>query len=146
MQLPPAVRLRLQAAMPTLPPSLPSFISSQPSIISASACVPLHTSTLTSGIPPANAAPPRNQVSGSRSVLSSITGKSKVPPSMLDAEMEIDTWTLIEDGTGCAPTTGNSNVSIGGDHSNLKACSWLRGAIRVRRTDLTYVGAVDDDT
>ncbi|KAF3784152.1 Mediator of RNA polymerase II transcription subunit 12 [Nymphaea thermarum] len=145
MQLPQAIRLRLQAAMPMLPASLPGLISSQPTTVSVAACVPVHAATSISGIPPANAAPPRNQVSGSRPVASSTAGKSKAP-SMQDPEVEIDTWTLLEDGTGCAPATSNSNVGVGGDNSNLKACSWLRGAVRVRRTDLTYVGAVDDDT
>ena len=60
--------------------------------------------------------------------------------------MEVDPWMLLEDGAGSCPNT-SSTASIGSvDHANIRAASWLKGAIRVRRTDLTYVGAVDDDS
>lgn len=62
--------------------------------------------------------------------------------------MEIDPWTLLEDGTSSASAlSSSSNVgSISGDHSNLKACSWLKGTVRVQRTDLTYIGVLDEDS
>lgn len=60
--------------------------------------------------------------------------------------MEIDPWTLLEDGAGSGPSSSNSAVMGGGDSANLKASSWLRGAVRVRKTDLTYIGSVDDDS
>jgi hypothetical protein len=68
--------------------------------------------------------------------------------------MDIDPWTLLEDGTAGSSTStsgsgggSSSNMSVpGGDHSNLKASSWLKGAVRVRRTDLTYIGSLDDDS
>lgn len=74
-------------------------------------------------------------------------GKSRSSTAQ-DLDMEIDPWTLLEDGTGTASASNNSS-NVGGpgaDHSNLKACSWLKGAVRVRRTDLTYIGAMDDDS
>jgi len=67
-------------------------------------------------------------------------------PKRQDNDLEIDPWTLLEDGAGSFPSAGNT-ASIGsGDHVNIRAASWLKGAVRVRRTDLTYVGAVDDDS
>lgn len=69
-----------------------------------------------------------------------------LPPQ--DPEMEVDPWTLLEDGTSCPSTSSGSNSASGiaPDHSNLKACSWLKGAVRVRRTELTYIGSLDDDS
>jgi hypothetical protein len=65
-----------------------------------------------------------------------------------DPEMEVDPWTLLEDGTSCPSALSGSNGTSGiaADHTNLKACSWLKGAIRVRRTELTYIGSLDDDS
>ncbi|KAF0928627.1 hypothetical protein E2562_006064 [Oryza meyeriana var. granulata] len=62
--------------------------------------------------------------------------------------MEIDPWTLLEDGTSCPNTNSGSNSANGvtGDHTNLKACSWLKDSVRVRRTDLTYIGSLDEDS
>ena len=62
--------------------------------------------------------------------------------------MEIDPWTLLEEGSVSASALNSSSNmgAVSGDLSNLKACSWLKGAVRVRRTDLTYVGALDDDS
>jgi hypothetical protein len=59
--------------------------------------------------------------------------------------LEIDPWMLLEDGAGSCPSASNT-ASIGGGDANLRAASWLKGAVRVRRTDLTYVGPVDDDS
>ncbi|KAJ1408629.1 Mediator complex, subunit Med12 [Sesbania bispinosa] len=57
-----------------------------------------------------------------------------------DNDLEVDPWTLLEDGAGSCPSVGS------GDRVNIRAASWLKGAVRVRRTDLTYVGAVDEDS
>ncbi|XP_077225869.1 uncharacterized protein LOC143859074 isoform X2 [Tasmannia lanceolata] len=67
-------------------------------------------------------------------------------PWQIDTDMEIDPWMLLEDGTGSGPASGNNSVGVGGDHSNLKASNLLNGAVRVRKTDLTYIGNVDDDS
>jgi hypothetical protein len=62
--------------------------------------------------------------------------------------MEVDPWTLLEDGTSCPSASSGSNGASGitADHANLKACSWLKGAVRLRRTELTYIGSLDDDS
>ncbi|KAK2374787.1 mediator of RNA polymerase II transcription subunit [Trifolium repens] len=46
-----------------------------------------------------------------------------------------------QDGAGSYPSANNIGS---GDLVNIRAASWLKGAVRVR-TDLTYVGAVGDD-
>ncbi|KAF6175105.1 hypothetical protein GIB67_022786 [Kingdonia uniflora] len=134
MQLPETVRWRLQAAMPVLPRFPLCSISCQPPAISNAALAPLH------GLQSGNAnLPQKNSILSSR-------GKPK-PSLSQDQDIEVDPWTLLEDGTGSGPPSSHSNVGVvSGDHSNLKACSWLKGAVRVRRTDLTYIGAVDDDS
>ncbi|KAJ9681577.1 hypothetical protein PVL29_020444 [Vitis rotundifolia] len=73
-------------------------------------------------------------------------GKLKNMPLQQDHDIEIDPWTLLEDGAGAGPSSGNTAVIGSGDHANLRASSWLRGTVRMRRTDLTYIGAVDDDS
>lgn len=60
--------------------------------------------------------------------------------------MEIDPWMLLEDGAGSGLSSSNSALIGTGDNANLRASSWLKGAVRVRRKDLTYIGAVDDDS
>ncbi|XP_042512477.1 mediator of RNA polymerase II transcription subunit 12-like [Macadamia integrifolia] len=145
MQLPETVRWRLQTAMPMLPPSSPSSISCQPPAVSSVALAVLQSSISVPSFQQGNPnAPLRTPVSVARAA-TNLSGKSKLFPSQ-DQDMEVDPWTLLEDGTGSGPSSSNSNVGVGGDHANLKACSWLKGAIRVRRTDLTYIGAVDDDS
>ncbi|KAK1283240.1 Mediator of RNA polymerase II transcription subunit 12 [Acorus calamus] len=79
----------------------------------------------------------RAPISSPRSATNAL-GKSKPSPSQ-DPDLEFDPWTLLEDGTGSMP------AAVSGDHSDLMACSLLRGAVRMRRTDLTYIGTVDDD-
>ncbi|KAJ4952514.1 hypothetical protein NE237_029346 [Protea cynaroides] len=148
MQLPETVRWRLQTAMPTLlPPSLPCSISCQLPAVSAASLAVLQSSSISvPSFQQGNLNSPRTPVSLARAA-TNLPGKPKVLPSQ-DQDMEVDPWTLLEDGTGSAPSSSNSNVGVGvgGDHSNLKACSWLKGTVRVRRTDLTYIGAVDDDS
>ncbi|KAJ4955227.1 hypothetical protein NE237_012010 [Protea cynaroides] len=145
MQLPETVRWRIQTAMPMLPPSFPSSISCQPPAVSTVALAVLQSSIPVPSLQRGNLnAPPRTPVSVSRNA-TNLPGKFKLLPSQ-DHDMEIDPWTLLEDGTGSGTSSSNSNVGVGGDHANLKACSWLKGTMRVRRTDLTYIGAVDDDS
>lgn len=128
MQLPEAIRWRLQAAMPVLPRFPCLAICCQPPAVS------------TAGL----SVPGNSNQSQQRGGVG--RGKSKVQQQQQDHEMEIDPWTLLEDGTGCGPcSSSNNNVGVGGG-DNLKACHWLKGAVRVRRTDLTYIGAVDEDS
>ncbi|KAK1260873.1 Mediator of RNA polymerase II transcription subunit 12 [Acorus gramineus] len=134
MQLPPTIRWRLQSAMPILPPSIPSSISCQPPTMSASAPSSLQSSISNSTPQLGNL---RAHISSARSATNAL-GKSKPSPSQ-DPDLESDPWTLLEDGTGSTP------AAVSGDHSDLTACSLLVGAVRMRRTDLTYIGTVDDD-
>ncbi|KAL2335974.1 hypothetical protein Fmac_010420 [Flemingia macrophylla] len=142
MQLPDTIRWHIQAAMPILIPSTRCSLSCQPPSVSNSALVSLQPSITNFGFNSSSSnAPQRNPVL-SRGVAANASGKSK----QQDCDLEIDPWTLLEDGAGSYPSAGN-NASIGsGDHVNIRAASWLKGAVRVRRTDLTYVGAVDDDS
>ncbi|KAL2623688.1 hypothetical protein R1flu_003893 [Riccia fluitans] len=138
MQLPRTARARLQAAMPLLPVSSMLTIAAGPSQVPSYA-----VSIMTQGA----------SVSSSGGFgLVGITQKSALPSesnlekgkfsSVLESEAEYDPWTILEDGVGSG---GNSGLGSG-DTVNLKACSWLRGSIRVRRSDLTYVGATDEDS
>ena len=140
MQLPDTIRWHIQAAMPILIPSMRCSLSCQPPSISNSALVCLQPSITNPGSNSSSSTIPQRNPVLSR-VASNASGKSK----QQDNDLEIDPWTLLEDGTGSYSSAGNT-ASIGsGDHANIRATSWLKGAVRVRRTDLTYVGAVDDD-
>ncbi|CAK7348884.1 unnamed protein product [Dovyalis caffra] len=148
MQLPGTIRLRIQAAMPILLPSVRCFVSCQPPPVPMAAVASLQPSIAISGFYNGNNAQ-KNPAPLARSA-NSISTKSKPLPLPLplqqDYDMEIDPWTLLEDGTGSGPSSGNISVIGSSDHANLRASSWLKGAVRVRRTDLTYIGAVDDDS
>ncbi|KAM5555323.1 mediator of RNA polymerase II transcription subunit 12 [Rosa sericea] len=145
MQLPDTVRWRIQTAMPVIIPSIRCVVSCQPPPVPNMALAVLQSSTSNSGIYSGNSNPQqKNQVPLARTV-TSVTGKSKPLPSQ-DYDMEIDPWTLLEDGAGSGPSSGNSALIGSADHGNLRASSWLKGAVRVRRKDLTYIGAVDDDS
>ncbi|KAA8520636.1 hypothetical protein F0562_014892 [Nyssa sinensis] len=146
MQLPDKIRWRIQAAMPILFPSARWSISCQPPSVSPAAPASLQPSILISGLHPGNSnLPQRNSVSLIRPA-NNVAGKTKPLPIQQDVDMEIDPWTLLEDGAGSGPSSSNTAVIGGSDQANLRASSWLKGAIRVRRTDLTYIGAVDDDS
>lgn len=141
MQLPSVVRIRLQAAMPLLPPSSSPTISCAPNVTTSAAPV-AQSSSVNSGSFSSGLV----GISQKGSVrMANAIGKCK-STLYQDPEIEIDPWTLLEDGTGSGVGASNGGGGVSGDHANLKACYWLRGAVRVRRTDLTYVGAVDDDT
>ncbi|KAL6589657.1 hypothetical protein ACP70R_050271 [Stipagrostis hirtigluma subsp. patula] len=140
MELPGTIRRRIQAAMPILPPSRHPSIPCQPPQLSLAALAPLQSSTSTVG--------PQQKSSSHSWVPTNVSSRSKAVLPPQDPEMEVDPWTLLEDGTSCPSTSSGSNGTSGitGDHANLKACSWLKGAVRVRRTELTYIGSLDDDS
>ncbi|XP_028770392.1 mediator of RNA polymerase II transcription subunit 12 isoform X2 [Neltuma alba] len=134
MQLPGAVRWRIQAAMPALVPSMRCSLSCQPPSVPVSALFPLQHRTAK---PVSNSTSSNTRNPVSLRTAATTSGKSK----QQDNDLEVDPWTLLEDGAASSTATAGS-----GDHVNLQAASWLRGAIRVRRTDLTYIGAGDDET
>ncbi|CAL9154196.1 unnamed protein product [Musa hybrid cultivar] len=137
MELPASIRWRIQTAMPFLSPSL-SFM--------APCHLPVLPSVAHTLLQPSNLNPGTHQ----RSIPAwtyNFPGKSK-SSALQDMDMEIDPWTLLEDGTNSSSASNNSSNmgSTNGDHSNLKACCWLKGTVRVRRTDLTYIGPLDEDS
>lgn len=144
MQLPGSIRWRIQAAMPILLPSIRCSVSCQPPHVPIAALASIQPSIAIPGFYSGNV-PQRNPAPLARTA-PNIPGKSKPLPLQQDNDMEIDPWTLLEDGTGSGPSSSNAAVIGSGDHANLRASSWLKGAVRVRRTDLTYIGAVDDDS
>ncbi|CAJ1921486.1 unnamed protein product [Sphenostylis stenocarpa] len=140
MQLPDTIRWRIQAAMPVLPPSTRCTFSCQLPTVPTSALASLQPNTTNSGFNSSSSTfPQRNPVPSSRTTAS---GKSK----QQDNDSETDPWMLLEDGAGSCPSASNTNIIGSGDRVNSRASSWLKGAVRVRRTDLTYVGAVDEDS
>lgn len=72
--------------------------------------------------------------------------KTKSQMSHPDLDTEIDQWTILEDGAGAGQPSPSSTGIGSSDHANFKASFLLKGAVRVRRTDLTYIGAVDEDS
>ncbi|XP_078155714.1 RNA polymerase II transcription mediator isoform X2 [Carex rostrata] len=150
MELPLTIRRRIQSAMPYLPPTRPFSLP----------CLPPLSLPSLPFLLPGNPTPGHQQRSINPSTPSwnspnLPSGRGKAPlPSQEPSEMEIDPWTLLEDGTAGSSTStsgsgggGGSSMGVpGGDHSNLKASSWLKGAVRVRRADLTYIGSLDDDS
>lgn len=137
MELPASIRWRIQTAMPFLSPSL-SFM--------APCHLPVLPSVAHTLLQPSNLNPGTHQRS-IPALTYNFPGKSK-SSALQDMDMEIDPWTLLEDGTNSASASNNSSNmgSTNGDHSNLKACCWLKGTVRVRRTDLTYIGPLDEDS
>lgn len=143
MQLPDSIRWRIQTAMPILSPSVRCLISCQsPSVSSASLAV-VFPSNQISAIQPCNSIPSQRNTGSLVRAVTNAAGKCK--PLMQDSESEIDPWTLLEDGAG-AQSSNNAAAVGGSDPTNLKASNLLKGAVRVRRTDLTYIGAIDEDS
>ncbi|KAL8195956.1 hypothetical protein R6Q57_024956 [Mikania cordata] len=141
MQLPDAVRWQIQTAMPFVFPSARFSISCQPVPLSALGF--LQPSVTTPGPHPGSLG--NNQMSSSMAI-SNGPGKATKPiPSQPDSDMEIDPWNLLEDGAGSGPSSLNADAIAGNSRFNLKASCCLKGAVRVRRMDLTYIGAIDDD-
>ncbi|EXC06808.1 Putative mediator of RNA polymerase II transcription subunit 12 [Morus notabilis] len=144
MQLPDMIRWRIQTAMPVLLPSVRCFVNCQPPSIPNAAFASLQPVISNPGSYSGNLiTSQRNHFPAARSATNT-AGKSK-PLPLQDHDTEIDPWTLLEDGAGSGPSSSNSGLIGSGDHANLRASSWLKGAVRVRRKDLTYIGAVDDD-
>lgn len=152
MQLPEKIRWRIQAAMPILSPSLRYSISCHPSPVPVTALSLLQPSvsagssgTLTSPQRPLPSARMTNSAAA-KSKSMSTSSSSSSPSLSQDFDIEIDPWTLLEDGAGSGPSSSHAAVLPSSDHANLRACSWLKGSVRVRRTDLSYLGAIDDDS
>ncbi|XP_073045101.1 mediator of RNA polymerase II transcription subunit 12-like [Primulina eburnea] len=144
MELPQAIRWRIQTAMPILHPSVECSISCQPPSVPSDTVAFLQPSHPVTMINRSNPNPPqRNTVLPSRSAPNV---KSNLQSLHQDLEMEIDRWILLEDGAGSSQPSAGSAVISGTDHTNLKASNWLRGAVRMRRTDLTYIGTIDEDS
>ncbi|XP_022924532.1 mediator of RNA polymerase II transcription subunit 12-like [Cucurbita moschata] len=147
MQLPDMIRWRIQAAMPVPLPPGRCFLSYQPPTISLSALSSFQSSPSTHGIGSGNSSSmPQGSKMSSPRVVPSAPGKSKSLPPQQDYDTEIDPWLLLEDGAGSSQSSSNAAVIGGGEHANFRASYWLKGAVRVRRTDLTYIGAMDDDS
>ncbi|OMP00404.1 Mediator complex, subunit Med12 [Corchorus olitorius] len=145
MQLPEMIRWRIQAAMPILFPSFRNLISCHPPSVPIGALSSLQPSIFVPGSYLGTLSAPQRQGPSTRTS-NNTQGKSKSMPVVQEYVMEIDPWTLLEDGAGSGPSTSSTAVIGSSDHANLRASSWLKGAVRVRRTDLTYIGAVDDDS
>ncbi|KAJ6390823.1 hypothetical protein OIU77_024938 [Salix suchowensis] len=148
MKLPGMIQLRIQAAMPILLPSVRCFVSCQPPPVPATAVASLQPSNAISGFLNGNNSQ-KNPAPSARSANNISTKSKPLPlplPLQLDNDTEVDPWTLLEDGTGSGLPSSNTSVIGSSDHANLCASSWLKGAVRVRRTDLTYIGAVDDES
>ncbi|KAE8693830.1 Mediator of RNA polymerase II transcription subunit 12 [Hibiscus syriacus] len=143
MQLPEMIRWRIQTAMPILFPSLRSTISCHSPFVPIGALSSLQPSISIPGSSTGTTNAPQRQFALARNA-NNMPGKSKSMPLPQENDMEIDPWTFLEDGAGSGPSS--STAAIGSsDHANLRALSWLKGAVRVRRIDLSYIGAVDDD-
>ncbi|CAF1702994.1 hypothetical protein HID58_053183 [Brassica napus] len=145
MQLPDTIRWRIQAAMPILLPSLRCSLSCQPHSVPPTAL----TLVQPSGSAAAAGLNQRNSLATPKTVTA---GQGKLKQNMLspcqqqeaDNTDVVDPWTLLEDGTSSGQSS--SNASNSSDMGNLRATCWLKGAVRVRRTDLTYIGSVDEDS
>lgn len=142
MPLPDSIRWRIQTAMPVLFPSVRCSVSCQLPSVSPSALASLQPSISISGF---NNLPQRYPITSVRNA-ANVSGKNKPSPLQQDLDLEIDPWTLLEDGAGSGPSSGNTAVIGSSDHANPKASPWLKGAVRMRRTDLTYIGSVDEDS
>lgn len=128
--------------MPVLHPSPRCSLSCHPPSVPISAITPLQPGVANFGLSSSNSnVPQKNLIPPSRSAANS-SGKLK----QQDNDFEVDPWTLLEDGAGLSPSTSNTAIIGSGDYANLRAASWLKGAVRMRRTDLTYIGAVDDES
>nr|GEZ41336.1 mediator of RNA polymerase II transcription subunit 12 [Tanacetum cinerariifolium] len=73
-----------------------------------------------------------NQVSSSRNILNGPSKATKPLSSQPDSDIKIDPWTVLEDGAGSCPSSINTAAIAGCDHANIKALSWLKGAVRLR--------------
>ncbi|KAK8565806.1 hypothetical protein V6N12_059358 [Hibiscus sabdariffa] len=128
MQLPEMIRWRIQAAMPILFPSLRNMISCHPPSVPIGALSSLQPSVSVPGSYTGTMNAPQRQAALARNA-NNMAGKSKSIPLLQENDMEIDPWTLLEDGAGSGQSS-SSSVAIGSsDHANLRASSWLKGAV-----------------
>ncbi|CAM8945288.1 unnamed protein product [Rhodiola kirilowii] len=145
MQLPDSIKRRIQAAMPVLMHTARSSIGCQPPIVPAAAITPLQMSTSNPSASQANSTQSLKNTTNKASA--NTAGKCKASLLQPDQhDIEIDPWQLLEDGAGSGSLQSAESAVGTGDTSSTKASSWLKGAIRLRRTDLTYIGSVDDDS
>lgn len=145
MQLPDIIRWRIQAGMPILVPSLRCSLSCQPHSVPPTALSLVQPSGSAAG-GPIQRNPPTIPKTGTVAAQGKLKQTMLSPPQQQESDNTdvVDPWTLLEDGTSSG--LSSSNVSNSSDMANLRATCWLKGAVRVRRTDLTYVGSVDDDS
>ncbi|KAF8107090.1 hypothetical protein N665_0126s0010 [Sinapis alba] len=148
MQLPETIRWRIQAAMPTLLPSLRCSLSCQPH------SVPQTALTL---VQPSAGLNQRNSPAIPKTITATAAAQGKLKQTTMlsqshqqqqepeNTDVVVDPWTLLEDGTSSGPSSSNPSNSSS-DMGNVRATCWLKGAVRVRRTDLTYIGSVDEDS
>ncbi|XVE73861.1 hypothetical protein DITRI_Ditri11bG0152300 [Diplodiscus trichospermus] len=145
MQLPEMIRWRIQAAMPVLFPSFRKLISCHPPSVPNAALSLLQPSLYVPGPYTGTLNTSQRQAALARTA-NNISGKSKSMLLLQEHDTEIDPWMLLEEGAGSGPSLSSTAVIASSGHANLRASSWLKGAVRVRRMDLTYIGAVDDDS
>ncbi|KAJ3681893.1 hypothetical protein LUZ60_014466 [Juncus effusus] len=144
MELPSTIRRRIQSVMPYLPPTRPFSLPSHSLSLPHLPFIP----TTNSPIP--NPQQRNNNYNPTWTPPNIPSGRSKTQQQQQQSlqeslEIEIDPWTLLEDGTGGCSGSGSSSAGgVSGD--NLRAANWLKGAVRVRRTNLTYIGSLDDDS
>ncbi|XP_010419586.1 PREDICTED: mediator of RNA polymerase II transcription subunit 12 [Camelina sativa] len=146
MQLPDTIRWRIQAAMPILFSSLRCSLSCQPHSVPPTAVTLVQPSGSGGGGPIQRNSPalPKTGTAAAQGKLKQTMLSPPQQQQEVDNTDVVDPWTLLEDGTSSG--LSSSNVSNSSDMANLRATCWLKGAVRVRRTDLTYVGSVDDDS
>ncbi|KAL9670309.1 hypothetical protein QQ045_007860 [Rhodiola kirilowii] len=144
MQLPDSIKRRIQSAMPVLMPNARCSISCQPPTVPATVVAQLQLSTSNSSVSQGNFNHPLKNSTNKAS--SNASGKAKASSHLQPEQndIEIDPWQLLEDGAGSG-SSSSVEAAVGTSDACTKASSWLKGAIRVRRTDLTYIGAVDED-
>ncbi|KAL4352304.1 hypothetical protein GQ457_06G032040 [Hibiscus cannabinus] len=128
MQLPEMIRWRIQAAMPILFPSLRNMVSCHPPSVPIGALSSLQTSISVPGSYTGTMNAPQRLVALARNA-NNTAGKSKSMPLLPENDMEIDPWTLLEDGAGSGPSSSSTATIGSSDHANLRASSWLKGAI-----------------
>ncbi|XP_013731252.2 mediator of RNA polymerase II transcription subunit 12 [Brassica napus] len=147
MQLPDTIRWRIQAAMPTLLPSLRCSLSCQPHSVPPTALTLVQPSgSAAAGLNQRNspAIPKTVTAAGQGKLKQTMLSQSQQQQEAENTDVVVDPWTLLEDGTSSGPSS--SNPLNNSDMGNVRATCWLKGAVRVRRTDLTYIGSVDEDS
>nr|GEV76306.1 reverse transcriptase domain-containing protein [Tanacetum cinerariifolium] len=81
-----------------------------------------------------------NQVSSSRDISNGPSKATKPLSLQPNFDIEIDPWTILEDGSGSCPSSINTAAIAGCDHANMKALSWLKGAVRPINVSVSALG------